>query len=128
LTKLDISRAHYHEPGTPKPGGGVRHVDPPGFAHTSAVLASAAELRTSHPEWFADTSTDPRRPAHGHQLCWGNRSMLSFIAERAIEYLRADETADVVSVSQNDGTGTDLRAPELGMDSLGSMGVAAGAR
>jgi hypothetical protein len=90
-----------------KPGGGVRTADPPGFVHTSSVLVPPASYQATHPEWFASTATDPKRPAHGHQLCWGNRSLLEFVARAAVDHLSQQPDANAISISQNDGTGTD---------------------
>ncbi|MBM3336006.1 DUF4838 domain-containing protein, partial [Candidatus Sumerlaeota bacterium] len=61
-----------------------------------------------HPEWFAmqpDGSRDQSRAQGGvrSQLCVSNRALIEQVAKDAIESLRKDPTADVVSLSPNDG-------------------------
>ena len=90
-----------------KPGGGLRWASPPGFVHTSLILVPPDIYNQTHPEWFADTPPAPGRPTHGHQLCWGNISLLRFVAKRAVKFLTDQPTATAISISQNDGTGTD---------------------
>lgn len=77
-----------------KTGGGVRWASPPGFVHTSFTLVDPTVLKPTHPEWFGP-----------NQLCWTNTSLVQYVIQRVREYLDADPTATVISVSQNDGEG-----------------------
>jgi hypothetical protein len=90
-----------------KPGGGIRWADPPGFVHTSSVLVPPTTYQPLHPEWFSNATAAAGHPAHGHQLCWANRSLLQFVARRAVDLLAQQPGANAISISQNDGTGTD---------------------
>ena len=74
---------------------------------TSFALVPPAEYFASHPQWFAGTgpSKHSAGTSAGNQLCWANRSLLAFVAKRAITFLARDPSATVISVSQMDGAG-----------------------
>jgi hypothetical protein len=74
-----------------------------GFVHTFASLVPLGEYFAEHPEWFAFTGG--KRSDRYAQLCLTNDELKRFVAERVKEWLRANPTADIVSVSQNDGGG-----------------------
>ena len=97
--------AAYDEPG----GCFAQYATPPGSAHTSytilggqpgdkAPLGPVLELFKSHNEWFWPRD-DPT--AYG-QLCWTNASLLEFVVGQARRFLRAQPTANLISISQND--------------------------
>jgi hypothetical protein len=87
-------------------GGCVVYATPPGSCHTSynilgGVTGSAKPppaLFQKHRSWFwprDNGETDG-------QLCWTNQSLVAFIIEQAKTFLRAQPTANIISVSQND--------------------------
>eukprot|EP00658_Telonema_sp_P-2_P045189 TRINITY_DN3310_c0_g1_i3.p1 TRINITY_DN3310_c0_g1~~TRINITY_DN3310_c0_g1_i3.p1 ORF type:complete len:595 (+),score=118.35 TRINITY_DN3310_c0_g1_i3:95-1879(+) len=80
-------------------GGGTVYATPPGFVHTSYnLLENKSALFESHNEWFW-----PRdNPETYGQLCWSNASLVEYMTGRVKEFLRAQPTATVISVSQND--------------------------
>jgi hypothetical protein len=74
------------------------------FAHTAYKLLGPdrrnppPDLWAKHREWFW-----PREDNNTYgQLCWTNRSLISFVTNRVLSILRADSTANLISISQND--------------------------
>jgi hypothetical protein len=111
----DGNTSAYTTQDTHKPGGGVRWADPPGFVHTSFALVPPTEHFVTHPEWFAGGGESKHSAGTdaGNQLCWGNRSLLAFIAGRAKQFLQRDPDATVISVSQMDGSGPCNRSADM---------------
>jgi hypothetical protein len=90
-----------------KPGGGVRWA-PPDFTESSFTLVPPKLYFVSHPEWFAGNCTAGDKGCNGgagNQLCWGNQSLLAFIAQRVISYLRNSTDANIIAIDQNDERG-----------------------
>jgi hypothetical protein len=74
-----------------------------GFVHTFASLVPPGEYFAQHPEWFAFTGG--KRSDGYVQLCLTNEELKRFVAERVKQWIRANPTANIVSVSQNDAAG-----------------------
>ncbi|UCH33819.1 MAG: DUF4838 domain-containing protein, partial [Armatimonadota bacterium] len=74
-----------------------------GFVHTFASLVPPGEYFAEHPEWFAFTGG--KRSDGYVQLCLTNEELKRFVAERVKEWARANPTANIISVSQNDAAG-----------------------
>jgi hypothetical protein len=74
-----------------------------GFVHTFASLVPPGEYFAQHPEWFAFTGG--KRSDGYVQLCLTNEELKRFVAQRVKEWVRANPTANIVSVSQNDAAG-----------------------
>ena len=86
-------------------GGCVVYATPPGSCHTSYNILGGVTgsvkpppaLFQKHRSWFwprDNGETDG-------QLCWTNQSLVAFIIEQAKTFLRAQPTANIISVSQN---------------------------
>ena len=78
------------------------------LGETGAARSPPLAVWTSHREWFWPR-TDPK--AYG-QLCWTNASLLSFITDKVQTMLRANPTATMVSLSQNDNLNQCMDAEE----------------
>jgi len=74
-----------------------------GFVHTFASLVPPGEYFAQHPEWFAFTGG--KRSDGYVQLCLTNEELKRFVAQRVKDLVRANPTANIVSVSQNDAAG-----------------------
>jgi len=75
-----------------------------GFVHTAFQLVPPENHFDSHPEWFAMTD-GKRERERVRQLCMTNEELRRFVAQRVIEWLRANPKANIVSVSQTDDPG-----------------------
>ncbi len=71
-----------------------------GFVHTFYELLSPKEYFGSHPEYFSEI--DGERIWDKAQLCLSNPEVLEIVTENARQLLRAQPTARILSVSQND--------------------------
>jgi len=78
-------------------GGKVTYV---GFVHTFNNLVPPEEYFSSHPEYFSEV--DGRRISERTQLCLTNPEVVKIASERALQWLRQNPSADIISVSQND--------------------------
>jgi hypothetical protein len=74
-----------------------------GFVHTFSSLVPPSEYFAQHPEWFAFTGG--KRSDGYVQLCLTNEELKRFVVERVKDWIRANPTANIVSVSQNDAAG-----------------------
>lgn len=70
------------------------------FVHTFATLVPPEEFFKSHPEYFSEV--DGKRLDGYAQVCVTNEEVKKLITTRVLEHLRADPTAQIISVSQND--------------------------
>jgi hypothetical protein len=82
---------------TPELGGGVTYE---GFVHTYYPLVDPKVYFPLHPEWFS--LIDGKRTASNAQLCTTNPALRAFILDRVKALLKANPSANIVSVSQND--------------------------
>jgi len=71
-----------------------------GFVHTLDQLAGPKEFFATHPEWFA--MREGKRTSGYTQNCLTNEALKRHVAQRVLEWLRANPTVNIVSVSQND--------------------------
>ena len=80
-------------------GGGIKYGGPH-FVHTFNFLVPPSVYFDEHPEYYALTANGIRETT---QLCLTNPDVLRIATETVLSWLRADPTANVISVSQNDG-------------------------
>ncbi len=94
----------YFHQKPPYGGPALRFVKGLGFqlAHTYGKLVPAKEYFAEHPEWYSMVGGRRLGPDEEWQLCWTNKELQHFVAERCKELLRADPGAMAVGVSQND--------------------------
>jgi hypothetical protein len=78
-------------------GGSVRYA---GFVHTYYELVPPKEQFAAHPEWYS--LINGKRTADNAQLCTTNPELRAFVLDQVKRKLRANPTATIVSVSQND--------------------------
>jgi len=75
-----------------------------GFVHTLPQLVPVDKYFDAHPEWF-QMRDGKREKERVRQLCMTNPELRHFVAQRVMEWLRANPRADIVSVSQSDDPG-----------------------
>ncbi len=73
------------------------------FVHTFNRLLPPKKYFKDHPEWYS--MIDGKRTHEQAQLCLTNESMRKELTKNALERLRKDPTAALISISQNDGYG-----------------------
>ena len=78
---------------------GGRHIYE-GFVHTFYGLIPPDKYFADHPEWFSEI--DGKRTYDKAQLCLTNEEMRQELVKNLKEKLRANPTATIASVSQND--------------------------
>lgn len=74
-----------------------------GWVHTFSEiepLLPPSQYFKEHPEWYA--LVDGERKSHGTQLCLTNDQMRRELTRRALERLRENPGATMISISQND--------------------------
>ena len=81
----------------PEYGG---HYNILGWCHTFNQLLPPEEYFEQHPEWYS--LIDGKRVHEGAQLCLTNDEMREELTRRALEWVRKDPTAGIISISQND--------------------------
>jgi hypothetical protein len=69
-------------------------------AHTFSFLVPPSEFFATHPEYFS--LVGGKRQSGYAQLCCTNEDVIRICTERAIQWLREEPQAMVISVSQND--------------------------
>ena len=72
------------------------------LAHTYGRLVPPKEHFANHPEWFSLVGGRRLGPGTEWQLCWSNKELQQFVAERCKQFLREDPGAKAIGVSQND--------------------------
>ena len=78
------------------------------------MVVSPLYLPLQHPSRKTDTRpcSWPRNDSSAYgQLCWSNSSLVQYLATAAANFLRADPTASILSISQNDNNNY-CRSPE----------------
>jgi len=71
-----------------------------GWCHTFYQLLPPDKYFAQHPEWYSEI--DGKRTAEGAQLCLTNDEMRAEFTRQALEWLRKDPTAGMISIAQND--------------------------
>ena len=113
--KLQYREAHYRDPNEnplfaaklkmngffynipPEYGSHYRFI---GFVHTFYGLIPPDKHFKDHPEWFSEI--DGKRTTDRAQLCLINDEMRKELTRNALEAIRKDPTAGIISISQND--------------------------
>ncbi|HET6453966.1 MAG TPA: DUF4838 domain-containing protein [Armatimonadota bacterium] len=93
--KLKLNGHFYPIP--PEYGGHMGFV---GFVHTFYGLIPPDKYFADHPEWFSEI--DGKRTTTHAQLCLTNEDMREELTRNALEWIRKDPAAGILSVSQND--------------------------
>jgi hypothetical protein len=81
-----------------------------GWAHTFATLLPPEKYFKAHPEWYSDvangnlpcTAASPMPNHDGWQLCLANEEARKELTRNALEWIRKNPEAGVISISQND--------------------------
>lgn len=71
-----------------------------GWCHTFCQLLPPERYFKDHPEWYSEI--DGKRTSEGAQLCLTNEEMRQEFTKQALEWLRKDPTAGMISLAQND--------------------------
>ncbi len=71
-----------------------------GWCHTFTQLLPPSEYFAKHPEWYSEI--DGRRMGDGAQLCLTNEEMRQELVRKALEWIKADPGAGIISIAQND--------------------------
>ncbi len=71
-----------------------------GWCHTFYQLLPPEKYFAQHPEWYAEVNG--KRTSEGAQLCLTNDEMRAELTRQALEWLRKDPTAGMISIAQND--------------------------
>ncbi len=79
------------------------HYDIIGWCHTSYAMLPPAKYFKDHPDWYSFRSG--KRNPDGGQMCWSNPEMQKAMAEKALERIRKNPSAGIISISQNDQFG-----------------------
>ncbi len=90
-----------HYQGIGKDKGG--HYSFLGFCHTFNQLIPPAAYAQYHPDWFA--MVNGKRTFETAQLCLTNDEMKKEFTRRALEWIKADPSAGIISLAQNDCAG-----------------------
>jgi len=90
-----------HFQGIGKEKGG--HYSFLGFCHTMYQLIPPAEYAKDHPEWFA--LVNGKRTFDSAQLCLTNPEVKKELIRKALLWIKADPTAGIISIAQNDASG-----------------------
>lgn len=81
-----------------------------GMVHTFAGLLPIEKYFKEHPEWYSDpengnkpcTAASPMPKEHTWQLCLSSEEARKELTRNALEWIRADPSAGMISISQND--------------------------
>ena len=71
-----------------------------GWCHTFDQLLPPKKYFADHPEWYSEING--KRVAERAQLCLTNDEMRAELTKQALEWLRKDPTAGMISIAQND--------------------------
>ena len=75
-----------------------------GWCHTFYQLLPTEKYFAAHPEWYSQI--DGKRVGEGAQLCLTNPEMRKEFTRNALEWLRKDPVAGMISIAQNDCGGS----------------------
>lgn len=118
VPKILCREAHYFEPNSygqyaarnklnghfntvPAEYGG--HYTILGFCHTFFQLIPPDKYFAQHPDWFS--MIDGKRRAEGAQLCLANEEMRRELVKNALELIKTNPEAGIISIAQNDWGG-----------------------
>jgi len=96
---------HFH-PVPPEYGG---HYNILGWCHTFYQLLPPSKYFAQHPEWYS--MINGRRTADGAQLCLNNEEMRKELVKNALEWIKKNPEAGIISIAQNDCGGA-CQCPE----------------
>ena len=82
---------------SPEQGG---HYSILGWCHTFYQLLPPATYFKEHPEWYSEI--DGKRVSDGAQLCLTNPAVRDELTRNALEWIRKDPEAGIISIAQND--------------------------
>ncbi len=71
-----------------------------GWCHTFNQILPPGKYFAQHPEWYSEI--DGARKPSGAQLCLTNEEMKAEFIKNALEWVRKDPDAGMISISQND--------------------------
>jgi len=91
---------HYHR--IPPEYGG--HYKLLGWCHTFYRLLPPDRYFEQHPEWYSEINGE--RTADRAQLCLTNEEMRAELTRNALEWIRKDPSAGMISIAQNDCAGS----------------------
>ncbi len=74
-----------------------------GFCHTFFQLIPPEKYFAQHPEWFS--MINGKRKAEGAQLCLANEEMRKELVKNALELIKTNPAAGIISIAQNDWLG-----------------------
>jgi len=74
-----------------------------GWCHTFYQLIPPAKYFADHPEWFSERNG--RRTADHAQICLTNEAVRRELTKNALEWIRRNPDAGIISISQNDWGG-----------------------
>jgi hypothetical protein len=92
------SKCNGHFEGIPEEYGS--HYSLLGWCHTFYQLMPPDKYFKDHPEWYSEISG--ARTAEGAQLCLTNDEMRAEFVKNALEWLRNNPAAGIISIAQND--------------------------
>ncbi|NPV45806.1 MAG: DUF4838 domain-containing protein [Armatimonadetes bacterium] len=92
------SKCNGHFAQIPEEFGG--HYNILGWCHTFYALIPPDKYFAQHPEWFS--LIDGKRTYEGAQLCLTNEEMRQELTRNALEWIRKNPTAGIISIAQND--------------------------
>lgn len=75
-----------------------------GWCHTFYQLLPPEKYFTGHPDWYSEI--DGKRTHDHAQLCLTNEAMRAELTRNALEWIRKDPSAGIISISQNDWHGS----------------------
>lgn len=79
------------------------HYQIAGFVHTFNKLLPPEKYFKEHPEWYSEI--EGKRAAEHAQLCLTNEEMRPELTRQALNWLRDNPNAGIISISQNDWGG-----------------------
>lgn len=71
-----------------------------GWCHTAYQLLPPKDYFAKHPEWYS--LIDGKRMDKWSQLCWTNDEMRAELTKKALEWIKKNPKAGIISISQND--------------------------
>ncbi|MCX5759345.1 MAG: DUF4838 domain-containing protein [Candidatus Hydrogenedentes bacterium] len=71
-----------------------------GWCHTFYQLLPPGQYFAQHPEWYSEI--DGKRVDKDAQLCLSNDAMRAELTAKALEWIRKDPSAGIISIAQND--------------------------
>lgn len=95
------NKCNGHHDGVPEEYGG--HYSILGWCHTFYQLLPPEKYFDAHPEWYSELNG--QRVYEGAQLCLTNDEMRAELTKNALEWIRNDPSAGMISITQNDHAG-----------------------